>query len=236
MLRDATFARKAKQPVLIHKGPFRRILTTHSLELLSIDLIGPLPRSRGGVQYILTVVDHFSKFTKLYSLQRATTQAIIYKIRKDFIAQYGTPKKVISDNGPQFTSKQWTNTLTQQGIQVGYTKPYHPQANPVERINREVIRILRTFCHQRHTKWANWLAFTEKSINQTHSEVTQYTPYEILTGRRVHQPIENITAFHHKPLRHITKLSARSSFALPKMPGFGYKNINKRPRLNTNIT
>jgi len=40
-------------------------------------------------------------------------------------------------------------------IRVGDTTPYHPESNPVERANREIGRILRTYCHGKPTVGSN---------------------------------------------------------------------------------
>lgn len=92
------------------KGEYHSITTKNPLELIAVDLIGPLPVNRSSVQYILAILDHFTKFVKLYSLRRATTRAILYKIHHDFIPQWGLPKKFLGDNRPQFTSRRWVNS------------------------------------------------------------------------------------------------------------------------------
>lgn len=152
------------------------------LERVSVDLMGPLPTGRGGTHYILAILDTFSKFIKLYALKRATTRAIIERITKDYIPNVGRPETILTDNGTQFRAKNWMTTLMDLNITAAYTARYHPQANPVERYNREIGRLLRTYCHEQHTKWPLYLGLIESWMNRLKSEVTEKSPSQIITG------------------------------------------------------
>ena len=45
-------------------------------DLVAVDLFGPLPKGRGGVMYIFVMLDTFSKYVRLYSVKRATSQVL----------------------------------------------------------------------------------------------------------------------------------------------------------------
>ena len=68
------------------------------LDLLSIDFFGPLVKTKYGYEYILVVMDTFTKYTKLYPLRKATSEATIRTI-DDFIRNIGKLKKIIADRG-----------------------------------------------------------------------------------------------------------------------------------------
>lgn len=74
-------------------------------EVISLDLIGPLPRSTKGYQHILVVVDLFSKFSLCFPLRKATAAKVIEHLENNVFLLFGVPKKIISDNGVQFRSK-----------------------------------------------------------------------------------------------------------------------------------
>ena len=122
------------------------------LELLSIDFFGPLVKTKYGYEYILVVVDTFTKYTKLYPLRRATCKATIKQIDK-FINNLGKPQKILSDRGTQFTSKKWKEALRERDIKMILTSIRHPQANMVERVNREIARCFRTFLPEKKTRF-----------------------------------------------------------------------------------
>lgn len=146
-------------------GPVRSHKPTKPLEKISIDLMGPLPTGRGGTHFILTVLDTFTKYIKLYALKKATKKAILKRIVEDYIPSTGRPLTILSDNGTQFKTKIWEDTLREKGIETQFTTRYHPQANPVERYNQEIGKILRVYCNRQHTRWPMYLSQMEKWLN-----------------------------------------------------------------------
>jgi len=158
-------------------------------QVVSLDLMGPLPRGQLGMKYLLVAVDIFSKYTKLYALQKATTDVILNKITNNYIPTVGKMKKILTDNGTQFSSNKWTNQLKQQGIQAIFTTTYHPESNPVERTNREIGRILRAYCHSKHTTWVKWIENIEFWLNNTTHHFTGSTPQLIMKGEVYQLPI-----------------------------------------------
>ena len=125
------------------------------LELLSIDFFGPIVKMKCGYEYILVMVDTFTEYTKLYPLKKATCEATIRKV-DNFIRDVGKPLKILSDRGTQFTSKRWKGSPEERKIKVILTSIRHPQANMVERTNRELARFLRTLLSENeHSSWYN---------------------------------------------------------------------------------
>ena len=131
------------------EGTMIPITSKQKLEKIFLDICGPFPRSGGRYQYnyIIIIMDHFTKFIKLYPINRATTQKIIEILSTKYIPEVGVPQTIITDHGTQFRGKRWKNTLLELGIKTYKTSVYHPSSNPAERALREVGRILRTYCH-----------------------------------------------------------------------------------------
>ena len=59
------------------KANLQPIKSTRTMELIEIDFIGPLTTTKRGNKYILTIVDHFSKFATAYSTERQDTETVI---------------------------------------------------------------------------------------------------------------------------------------------------------------
>ena len=133
------------------EGEYDLVRANGPNDLTTVDFYGPLPRGRWGVQYLLVVLDAFSKLVRIYSLKNATTQSSLKCIIDKYIPECGKPKRILSDNGTQFTSPKWRNTLEEQGINVVLGSIRHPQSNPTERVMREIGRMFRTFCKEKHT-------------------------------------------------------------------------------------
>lgn len=83
------------------EGPFKSVIAENPMEILSIDLHGPLPIARGDVCFICVIMDVFSKFTKLYAMQIPKSAKCLNKLNRfstDY-AHIGQCKELVSDNG-----------------------------------------------------------------------------------------------------------------------------------------
>ena len=109
-------------------------------------------------KYIIIIFDHYTKFTKLYPLNRATTNKILEIVINKYIPEVGKPVSIITDHGTQFRGRKWRETLIHLGIKTYKTSVYHPNSNPAERVLREGGRILRTYCHSQQRKWEEYLS------------------------------------------------------------------------------
>lgn len=164
------------------KGAMKPFIPKKKGEIVSMDIYGQLPTSIGGVNYIVVVVDNFTKFVKLYKVKKATTTTILNRL-KQYIREYGKPEKIYTDNGTQFTSKRWKENLTELGIRPLFTPIRNPCSNLAERVNRQLGNLFRIFVGHKHKKWGNVVADIEQCINHTHHDTITMTPYEAQFGK-----------------------------------------------------
>ncbi len=68
-----------------------------------------------------------------------TTQRTLDELRLMF-ALYGFPEEVVSDNGPQFTSNEFANFMSKNGIKHTLVPPYHPQSNGAAERSVRVVK------------------------------------------------------------------------------------------------
>ncbi|KAK3531056.1 hypothetical protein QTP70_008759 [Hemibagrus guttatus] len=125
---------------------------------LSVDFLMDLPDS-GGFTAIMVVVDRFSKGCKLVPLKglptaMQTADAMFAHVFRNF----GLPEDIVSDRGPQFTSRVWRALCTRLDIGVSLTSSHHPQSNgQAERLNQEIGRFLRSYCSREQQRWSEFL-------------------------------------------------------------------------------
>lgn len=118
-----------------------------------------------------------------------TTGRILSLLRTEVFSRYGYPRCLLSDNGSQFTSRQWQLALSEWGIEHWTTPTYQPQANPTERRNRDLKQILRVhLLDKQHRTWDQHLPKSLFALRQRGNRITGYSPAELFFGRRLCRP------------------------------------------------
>ncbi|XP_022891957.1 uncharacterized protein LOC111406817 [Olea europaea var. sylvestris] len=80
-----------------------------------VDLIGPLPKGRGGVSFAIVAIDYFTKWVEAELLAKITEANTSKFLWKNIICRFGIPYSIVSDNGRQFDNKKgaWVDELSQ---------------------------------------------------------------------------------------------------------------------------
>lgn len=71
-------------------------------ETISVDVTGPHLRSRRGNVYILTVMDNFTKFVEVISMNSQEACTVAKAIVEVVIIRYGAPMQILTDRGTNF--------------------------------------------------------------------------------------------------------------------------------------
>lgn len=195
----AWFIARCLKTKLLQKAPAGQMLSqqptaTRPFEIICLDLVGPLPRSNSGYCYVLSVLDCFSKYVLFFPLRTATTKSILKWLEGYVLLIYGIPRKIIVDNGKQFSSHQFRDCMRLYHNNVQYTSNYHPQVNPVERLHRVLKSIISSYIEDDHRIWEKLLAKAGCAIRSAKHEVTDFTPNFIVFGRepRFTQPTSSL--------------------------------------------
>ena len=118
-------------------GELHPLEIPHELwQKISIDIIGPLPKSNG----IDTIVVIVNRFMKMIRLKATTTnislEGIVKIYRNNIWKLHGISRNILSDRGPQFTSKFMEEFTKALGIKRQLSTAYYPQIDgQMERIN-----------------------------------------------------------------------------------------------------
>lgn len=87
-----------------HTSPLTLFPATEPLTELSVDILGPLPTSKRGYQFILVITNRFAKMANCIALRSITAISVVSAVLEHWVACYGPPDKTLSDQGPQFMS------------------------------------------------------------------------------------------------------------------------------------
>ncbi|KAK1798925.1 hypothetical protein P4O66_007199 [Electrophorus voltai] len=93
---------------------------------LAVDFVTNFPVSEGN-STVLSIVDRFSKMVRFVPLVALPTA---WETADLLFHQFGLPEDIVSDRGPQFTSRVWKELMGKLNITVSLTSGYHPQDNP----------------------------------------------------------------------------------------------------------
>ena len=94
------------------------------------------------------IVDAYSKWPEIIPMQSTTTNCTIKALMKVFCT-HGIPERLVSDNGPQFTSEEFADFCKANGISHTFSPPYHPSTNG------EAERFVQTFKRNMKCREAN---------------------------------------------------------------------------------
>lgn len=152
-------------------------------EMISLDFMGPYPRSSNGYSYLLNVCDYFSKYVVLCPLRTATSKALCRFVEEQIFCVYGAPRFIICDNGKPMRSKEFQALCEKYGTKLSYTANCNARADPVERYNKTVKTMISCYLKDNHKKWDQNIAAIGCAIRTSKNETTGFTPYFVNFGR-----------------------------------------------------
>lgn len=162
-------------------------LCSRPWEIISLDFLGPYPRSRKGNVWILVVSDFFSKFVMVQCMRSATASAVCAFVEHMVFNLFGAPAVCISDNAQVFKGDLFTKLLQKYSVTHWNLSVYHPAPNPTERVNRVIVTAIRCSLNSKkdHRDWDESVHQIAKAIRTSVHDSTGFSPYFINFGRNM---------------------------------------------------
>ena len=189
---------------------------TEPLEFVHCDLAGPIePAAKEGFRYALVFADDSSGVTMLYFLKNKSDTPQATKTFLADIAPYGRVKRLRSDRGGEFTSKEFKKLLVDHEIKHEMSAPMSPHQNGnAERQWRTLFEMGRCMLLENDLPkflWAYAVMAASYTRNRCFNKRLGMTPVEAFTGIRPN--ISHMHEFGSKCFSHVnkkTKLDPRS--------------------------
>ena len=172
-------AKATPKPIPLSKYP----IPIQPFQTISSDILGKLPITTKGNQYILTFRDFTTRYTVLVPLEYKDADSVIEALRQ-VISHYGSCSTLLTDNAKEYTSEKLKKFCDYYNIQKTEVSPYRPSNNGLaERVNKEVNTLLRIYTNQLATNdWDELLPVIQLTINNTHNVSLGDTPFFVLFG------------------------------------------------------
>nr|VZI14737.1 unnamed protein product [Spirometra erinaceieuropaei] len=181
-----------KSPNPFPRAPMQPMITGFPGERVGLDIIGPLPISVRGYEYILVMVDYFTKWVEAVPLLRQDATSVANAINRTWVCRWGAPISFHSDCGSNFDSQLFREVCSLLDIHKTRTTPYHPEGNGlVERTNRTIHNLLLAFTKDSHEHdWDVQLPFCLLAYRSSVHSSTGFTPHYLWTGREIRLPAD----------------------------------------------
>jgi hypothetical protein len=164
-----------KEPMIPHEVPTRPWQTVAS-DLFVFDQ----------VDYLL-ITDYYSRFFEIQKLTSTKSSAIIHKTKSVF-ARHGVPEKVVSDNGPQYSSQEYMNFANKWGFIHLTSSPRYPQSNGLaEKFVQTAKSLLEKAKADNKDPYLSILEYRNTPIDGAGS------PAQLLMSRRLRSVLPNTT-------------------------------------------
>lgn len=188
---------------------------------VAADFLGPLPDG----QYLLVVVDYYSRFMEVSEMHSITAGDTISELAIMF-SRYGLPMTLRVDNGPQLNERceEFRGFCEENGIKLVNTIPFWPAMNgEVERQNRSLLKRLR-IAQELGKDWRVEMRQYLLTYHSTNHSTTGRSPAELMFGRRIRTKLPQV------PPSRLEDGEVRERDAVTKEKGRMYTNAKRKAK------
>ena len=104
----------------------QRLYAGRPWQKVAIDLVGPMPKTQRGNQWISVLSDHFTRWQDAIPLPDATAPTVVTALDEQIFCYFGLPEQLHSDLGKQFQSRLMAELCNLWRVDQTHTTLYHP--------------------------------------------------------------------------------------------------------------
>ena len=167
-------------PVPAIGEPFEHVL---------VDCVGPLPKTKSGNQFLLTIMCVATRYPEAIPLRSITAQSVVRALIK-FFSTFGLPKIVQTDQGTNFLSGIFEQVLTSLSISHRISSAYHPESQgALERWHQTFKSVLRKYIMESGREWDEGVPLALFAVREIVQESLGFSPAELVFGHTVRGPL-----------------------------------------------
>ena len=142
---------------------------------------------------VLVMVDHFTRYAWAVATRDQTARTTAKVLWNKVIQPFGAPKRLLSDQGPNFESHLMKELCNLYKMAKSHTTPYHQAGNGAcERFNRTLLGLLGTLGEDKRNWHEHLPEMLQVYNNNTVHSSTGYPPYYIMFGRQGFLPQDRL--------------------------------------------
>jgi hypothetical protein len=175
--------------------------------------------------YCLTCIDRFTSWMEVIPLEDITAEKVAKAFYHHWIARFGVPSHVITDQGTQFRSQLFNNLAIVCGIKIRHTTPYHPQCNgKVERLHRTLKSAIQA---HNSANWTETLPTVLLGLRTAVREPSNHSIAQMVYGKTIRLPREFFEEPTTKidPDSFVADLQKQMLWLKPSTPGFTTSSV-----------
>ena len=93
-----------KMTIPSRKAKLQTIQAGYPMQVVSVDIMEPLPETTDGCRYVLVAADHFTRWVEVYAIRNQEAITVAKKLVDEMFCRFSPPKQLHSDQGRQFES------------------------------------------------------------------------------------------------------------------------------------
>ena len=169
------------KPIPAFEEPFSRVI---------IDCVGPLPKTRSGNSYMLTIMCASTRFPEAIPLRSISSKKVVEALIK-FFTMVGLPREIQSEQGSNFTSGVFQQIICQLGATQITSSAYHPESQgALERFHSTLKNMIRNYCFENEKDWDEGVSLLMFAARESIQESLGFSPFELVFGHTVRGPLK----------------------------------------------
>ena len=94
-----------KTPVPKRRAPLGTVSTSYPMQIIAVDILGPLPKTGNGNCYVLVATDYYTRWVEAYAIPDQGASTVAQKLVNELFCRFSSPEQLHSDQGRRFESE-----------------------------------------------------------------------------------------------------------------------------------